>query len=126
MGMRCAGRDVRDALLGSSITKLDRLTLQEPDSPHSKRLRRSLDDGCGPASITQLPSELLLRVLSFLSAEDLTATVAPTCRAFKAAADDAASWRRLFAVRWGGAQGSTSSTDGSSLPWKVRSVIDML
>lgn len=96
--------------------------LQEQDSPQSKRLRHSLD-GSGhdvrtPAGIASLPSELLLRVLSFLSAEDLTASVAPSCRAFRAAADDATSWRPLFAVRWGGTQG-TSSSNMDNLSWKV-------
>jgi hypothetical protein len=70
------------------------------------------------ADITHLPSELLLRVLSFLSAEDLTAGVAPSCRAFRAAADDATCWRRLFSVRWGGAQGSGGS-NMDALSWKV-------
>jgi len=60
---------------------------------------------------------VLRRVLSFLSAEDLTASAASVCRAFCAAADDAGLWRRLFAARWGGRQ---NSTEGSNLSWKVR------
>lgn len=96
--------------------------LQEQDSPQSKRSRHSLDNGGHedrtPSGIASLPSELLLRVLSFLSAEDLTASVAPSCRAFKAAADDATAWRPLFAIRWGGTQG-TSSSNMDSLSWKV-------
>lgn len=110
--------------------KLHQPILQEPERPHSKRSRHSLDDGGhggaaapAPASVIELPSELLLRVLSFLSAEDLTASAASTCRAFRAAADDAASWRRLFTMRWGGAQGS-SSTEG--LSWKVCAVVTRL
>ena len=51
----------------------------------------------GPFAI--LPPELLFRVLSFLSAEDL-ATAAPTCRLFQHATGSGVLWRRLFLARY--------------------------
>jgi hypothetical protein len=119
---RTDGQEDEDSGLDDAVWDALQDSDEEPDSPQSKRSRHSLDGGHDqktPAGIASLPSELLLRVLSFLSAEDLTASVAPSCRAFRAAADDATSWRPLFAVRWGGTQG-TNSSNMDNLSWKTR------
>lgn len=47
-----------------------------------------------------LPRELLLRVLAFVSADDLLAA-ARTCRALRDVAGEEVLWRRLYCARWG-------------------------
>ncbi|BDA41000.1 F-box protein SKIP31 [Coccomyxa sp. Obi] len=47
-----------------------------------------------------VPPEMLFRILSFLSAEDLTST-AQACRYLRSATSSGVLWRRLFLARWG-------------------------
>ena len=54
--------------------------------------------GASPGPLASIPAELLSRVLSFLSAEDLTA-VAPTCKLFQHATAAGTLWRRLHIAR---------------------------
>jgi len=61
--------------------------------------RGALLPGSLQGSLQVFPSELMFRVLSFLSAEDLTA-VAPVCRHFRSAATSNMLWRRLFVARY--------------------------
>lgn len=61
--------------------------------------RGALLPGSLQGSLQVFPSELVFRVLSFLSAEDLTAA-APVCRHFRIAACSNMLWRRLFDARY--------------------------
>ena len=61
--------------------------------------RGALLPGSLQGSLQVFPSELVFRVLSFLSAEDLTAA-APVCRHFRVAACSNMLWRRLFDARY--------------------------
>ena len=60
--------------------------------------RGALFPGSLQGSLQVFPSELVFRVLSFLSAEDLTAA-APVCRHFRSAVSSNMLWRRLFVAR---------------------------
>ena len=51
-----------------------------------------------PELLATLPTELLARVLSFLSAEDLT-VLASTCKLFQSATAGGTLWRRLYTAR---------------------------
>ena len=64
--------------------------------------RGALFPGSLQGSLQCFPSELVFRVLSFLSAEDLTAA-APVCRHFRSAVCSNMLWRRLFVARYDGA-----------------------
>lgn len=73
-----------------------------PATPALVDQQAALTDGSAPAHplgpLALLPPELLFRVLSFLSAEDLTAA-APTCRLIQHATGSGVLWRRLFIAR---------------------------
>ena len=60
--------------------------------------RDRLISGSLQGTLHVLPSELVFRVLSFLSAEDLTAA-APVCRHFRTAVAGNILWKRLFVAR---------------------------
>jgi hypothetical protein len=75
--------------------------------PPAKRLRRVAAEPTGPGGDDKQPASLvlalseplLLRVLSFLSPDDLLA-LSQACRQLRAAASDGAIWRRLYHSRW--------------------------
>lgn len=52
-----------------------------------------------PGVLGTVPPEMLFRILSFLSAEDLTST-AQACRYLRNATSSGVLWRRLFLARW--------------------------
>ncbi|KAK9803959.1 hypothetical protein WJX72_008184 [[Myrmecia] bisecta] len=60
-----------------------------------------------PGAFEAVPDEVLLRVLSFLPADDLT-SCAQSCRYFQRTAADDILWRRLFYARWGRLPGKRS------------------
>ncbi|EPS63827.1 hypothetical protein M569_10958, partial [Genlisea aurea] len=55
--------------------------------------------------LCQIPPELVLYILKFLSSEDLV-SCSLVCRFLNFAASDESLWRRLYGIRWG------------LLPWK--------
>jgi hypothetical protein len=67
--------------------------------------------GC---ALQALPLQLLLRLLSFLSAQDLTA-VAQASSLLRSLADEPVLWRRLYCARWGKPRGPQQPK-----AWKVR------
>lgn len=72
-------------------------------------------DECG-SHLSGLPDELLGRVVSFLSAEDLTGSAALVSRSLRAAADASLQWKCLFSARWG----FKSADLERPASWKVR------
>ncbi len=52
-----------------------------------------------PGVLGTVPPEMLFRILSFLSAEDLAST-AQACRYLRNATSSGVLWRRLFLARW--------------------------
>ncbi|CAL5227112.1 g10021 [Coccomyxa viridis] len=83
--------------------------------------RGALLPGSLQGSLQVFPSELVFRVLSFLSAEDLTAA-APVCRHFRIAACSNMLWRRLFDARFGSLREETDAAKEWERPlaWKDR------
>lgn len=92
----------------------------ERATPASEGQQAAAADGRASASTSgvlgALPAELLFRVLSFLSAEDLTAA-APTCRLFQHATGSGTLWRRLFLARWGAGRHACLASRGMHAPW---------
>lgn len=68
-------------------------------------------------AFSEIPGELLSRILFNLSAADLTASAAPVCRSFKAAASDALLWKNIYFLRWG----DEAQLDDKAPSWKVPS-----
>jgi hypothetical protein len=77
----------------------------------------------GPAAgspLQALPLQLLLRLLSFLSAQDLTAA-AQASALLRPLADEPVLWRRLYCARWGKPRGPQQPKT-----WKVRRTFPLL
>jgi len=88
-------------------------TAQDPGVsclPPASTLQR-LHSGRAPLEV--MPREVLMRVWSFLSAEDLT-SCARVSRALAHLASEPVLWRRLYCARWGRGQGQRAPAN-----WKV-------
>lgn len=73
---------------------------------HSKRQRLR-------STIERLPKEVQMRVMCFLSAEDLT-TTAQTCHCLHILSSEPTLWRRMYCARWG-----KKGRQRSGRVWKV-------
>ena len=89
-----------------------------PDSKRQRTMPGSAAelDHQAPPSLQNLPREVQMRMLYFLSAEDLTA-IAQTCQCFRGLAEEPVLWRRLYCARWGSKQVPRGTNS-----WKVSTV----
>jgi hypothetical protein len=102
-----------------SNSPADRGHSSPPSAPGSKRQRRVQTPAAEPSaqappSLQNLPREVQMRMLYFLSAEDLT-SIAQTCQCFRVLAEEPVLWRRLYCARWG-----TKHAPRGNSSWKVR------
>ncbi len=99
---------------------------QQDLQPPAKR-QHIADEPAGPGSsgdepptrlVLALSEPLLLRVLSFLSPDDLLA-LSQTCRHLQFAASDGAIWRRLYHSRWPEGPQQEDAEHVQGVTWKT-------
>eukprot|EP00803_Ostreobium_quekettii_P011216 evm.model.scf_1791.1 EVM.evm.TU.scf_1791.1 scf_1791:4917-11254(-) len=112
-----------DALSGPCRDQEGGALLQPQGDFKRPRSRGERDVGCGnhqeersDSPLRGIPPEVVLKILSCLSAADLV-QCQQVCKAFWGIASDDSLWRRLYLFRWGQAAYSEGGLDGRT--WKT-------